>query len=469
MASETSVSLARLCARRAHKIATSPLRSELQEKATLAIVDYFSSIAAGLQAPWAPSIGAYARSKPTGPCYTWASKSSVEAETAAFCNGFLGHSAIRDDMHLQSNSHIGSMTISSVLAVAQRDGAPSANMLKAIVAGYEMSAVLGAAFQQTEGFNRHIRPSGSCGAFGVAAAMAVLSSDEFNEDVATHAMAFAANMSSGFNQWAWSGGQEANAEMGTAASSGIMAYDLARAGLQCSEDVLEGKAGLFAAYNVGESAQSKFQDWLSNSDVGRGLREVTFKPVPGCNYAQTPIAAATRLHKPFQNKKSTDASLEVEEIQVRSTSAAKHYPGCDNAARKYDTVPQTKMSIQYGVSAVLLYGKPTEGLFQKFEDKEIPALAARCSISPSKEYDEQMLGDRRQPASVILKFSDGTTLEEHLKDVPWLDAAAVKARFSEEVQPLVKDGRTEPLLNSILSLGSQSDCSIMMASFSSQA
>jgi 2-methylcitrate dehydratase PrpD len=465
MTSDNQMSLARQCARRAHRIATSPLSSELQEKATLAILDYLSSVAAGLQAPWASSVGGYARSKPKGPCYTWASKSNVDAETAAFCNGFLGHSAIRDDMHLQSNSHIGSMTISSVLAVAQRDGAAGEKMLKAIVAGYEMSAVLGAAFQQTKGYNQHIRPSGSCGAFGVAAALAVLSSGEFNEDVATHAMAFAANMSSGFNQWAWSGGQEANAEMGTAASSGIIAYDLARAGLQCSEDVLEGKAGLFNAFNVSDSAQSKFQDWLSNSDAGRGLREVTFKPVPGCNYAQTPIAAATRLHKPFQEKKSNNASLEIEEIQVRSTSAAKIYPGCDNAAKKYNTVPQTKMSIQYGVSAVLLYGKPTEGLFQKFDDKAIPALAARCSISPLSEYDDQMRSDRRQPASVILKLSDGTTLEEHLKDVPWLNAAAVKTRFSEEVRSLVKNGRTESLLQTILSLGQQPDCSEMMACF----
>lgn len=461
------VPLTRLCARRLYTIATEPISPKLKEKATLAILDYLSSVAAGLQAPWAPNVAKYAESRGGGTSFNWATRQNVSAETAAFCNALLAHSAIRDDMHLPSNSHIGSMIISAALAVGQRDGISGQNILKAIIAGYEMSALLGSSFQQTEGYNRHIRPSGSCGAFGAAAAAVVANFSQYNEDMATNALAFAANMASGFNQWAWTGGVEIYTEMGTAASSGITAYDIAKAGLQCSEDVIEGKAGFFNAFSVGDTARNKFTEWLSSSEIGRGLIEVTFKPVPGCNYAQTPIAVAVRASKAYQEKVK-DSSVKVEDIVIRSTSAAKNYPGCDNPAKKFDTVQQTKMSIQFGVSAMLLYGEPSEEAFQRFDDKAITDLVAKCSITPLEDFDQGMKQERRQPASVEVKFSDGSSIKEQLNDVPWVDAPGVKERFRAEMKTLAAKDRGEELLQAIQDLDMQSECSKILSYFHTQ-
>lgn len=104
-------------------------------------------------------------------------------------------------MHLKSNSHIGGIIISAALALAQRDGWTGEQLLKAIIGGYEASSLLGVAVQQSPGYNRHARPSGICGAFGAAAAAVVAQNIE--ENAAVNALAFAANMSSGFNEWAW--------------------------------------------------------------------------------------------------------------------------------------------------------------------------------------------------------------------------------------------------------------------------
>lgn len=104
-------------------------------------------------------------------------------------------------MHLKSNSHIGGIIISASLALAQRDAWNGDQLLKGIVGGYEAASLLGVAVQQSTGYNRHIRPSGICGAFGAAAAVVV--AQRFDENVAVNALAFAANMSSGFNEWAW--------------------------------------------------------------------------------------------------------------------------------------------------------------------------------------------------------------------------------------------------------------------------
>ena len=185
------VTLARLGARRLRKLVTTPVTPELKEKASLAILDYLSSISAGLQAPWTSDVEKYAKAKDNGhnrgEAFTGALDHQVDAHTAAFCNTLLAHSGIRNDMHLPSNSHIGSMIISVALAVCQRDGRSGEDLLKAIIGGYEMSALLGTSFQQTEGYNRHMRSSGSCGAFGAAAA-AVVANEDVDEDVATNAL-----------------------------------------------------------------------------------------------------------------------------------------------------------------------------------------------------------------------------------------------------------------------------------------
>ena len=109
-------------------------------------------------------------------------------------------SAIRDDMHLKSNSHIGSMVLSAGWALAQRDSWSGEQLVRGFIGGYEAAALLGIAVQQSRGYNRHVRPSGVIGAFGSAAAAIVATNA--SEDIAVHALGFAANMASGFNEWA---------------------------------------------------------------------------------------------------------------------------------------------------------------------------------------------------------------------------------------------------------------------------
>lgn len=87
-----SISLIRLTVPRLQAIATQDVPSELSQKATLAILDYLGATASGLQAPWAPQIQKYARSRKGAPeAHSWASEENVSAESAAFVNAFLAH------------------------------------------------------------------------------------------------------------------------------------------------------------------------------------------------------------------------------------------------------------------------------------------------------------------------------------------------------------------------------------------
>ena len=363
-------------------------------------------------------------------------------------------SAIRDDMHLKSNSHIGGIVISAAFALAQRDSWTGKQLLKGIIGAYEVSSILGVAVQQSQGYNRHIRPSGIVGAFGSAAA--AITASKVSEDVAVNALAFAANMSSGFNEWAWAGGTEIYTEMGTASQSGIIAFDLAKAGMQCSETVLEGRVGLFAAFNASEG-EMLFRKRLE-AEVGKGLMDIRFKPVPGCNYAQTPLAVALQLAR------NQDLSAGVESVSLGCTSGAKNYPGCDNPG-PFSTVQQTKMSIQFGVSAVLRHGHVSEELFSKYGDQEIAAMAVDCAVEGLSEYD-QAFSEGRQPARIEVRLRDGKLVKEELADVPWLDESDVRARFQVEMEGVLPSAESRKLLaQRVQDLESSEDCSAIFKLF----
>ena len=444
-------SLTRLTAQRLHVIATTELSAEVRDKVSLAIVDYLGAVGSGLEAPWASSVIQYAKSrKGASEAHAWGLNEDVPAETAAFVNATFAHSAIRDDMHLKSNSHIGGIAISAALAFAQRDGWSYDQLVRGIVGGYEAAGLLGTAIQQSEGYNKHFRPSGLIGAFG-AAATAIAATRRIDEEIAANALSFAANMASGFNQWAWTGGMEIYTEMGTASQAGVIAFDLALAGMKCSEVVLEGRAGCFAALGISGHGEKLYRQGLDSWDVGRGVMDIRFKPAPGCNYAQTPTATALKLAEKHQPK-------DIVGVKVGCTIGAKNYPGCDNPG-PFETIQQTKMSIQFGVCTALVYGSVPEEAFQKFKDAEINRLAAVCTVDHMAGYDQDFQ-EGRQPARIEVRLGDGQMVIEQLADVPWLDADAVQNRFARETELMLPRDTASRILGMVRTGGIQSSAEL---------
>lgn len=362
-------------------------------------------------------------------------------------------------MHLKSNSHIGSIIISAAIALGQRDKWTGEQLLKAIVGGYEVAAILGSSVQQSPEYNRHIRPSGIVGAFGAAAAAvtANMVKAQISEDVAINALSFAANMASGFNEWAWSGGEEIYVEMGTASQAGLNAFDLAQVGMLCSETLLQGRAGLFAALGASKG-ETMFKQGLERP-IGQGTLDVRFKPAPGCNYAQTPLAVALRMAQRHNLKRGT-----IKSVNVICTSGAKNYPGCDNPG-PFSTVQQTKMSIQFGVCAVLLHSEISESLFKRFGDAEIETMASECIVQAGSEFDQDF-AEGRQPARIEIGLDDGSIVKEDLADVPWLNGQAVISRFHQEFGALPTSGATvDKLVHAIQHLETIPDVSQVTALF----
>src|SRR5688500_10240390 len=93
------------------------------------------------------------------------------ASDAAFANAFHGRIHTFDDTFEAGPIHPGTCVLSAALAAAQASGASGRGLLEAILAGYEVSIRVCAAAgpgHYAAGFH----PTGTCNAFGAAAAAA---------------------------------------------------------------------------------------------------------------------------------------------------------------------------------------------------------------------------------------------------------------------------------------------------------
>lgn len=450
---EPQPTLTRLAARRLAEIAHADLPAEIHNKIGICLLDFLAASIGGLAAPWAPSILDYVASrKGQGQAHQWGLGFKVAAEDAAFGNGALGHSLIHDDMHVLSASHIGVLVIPAALALAQRDGWSGRALVRGLVGGYEMAMSLGVAVRSGT-LNPHFRPSGINGPFGAAAA--AIAATHADEETAVNALGFAANAAAGVNEWPWAGGQEIYTHAGMAARSGIAAFDLARAGMRASPTVLEGRDGLFNAYGAGIAGVESFREALEKP---LGLFEIHHKPFAGCNLIQSPIAAALDVAAQLRGR-----AEEIETVNIRTFAQARAYPGCDNAG-PFSQVQQSKMSLQFGVCSALRFGQVNEQTYLAYDDPILLRLINATTIEIEPAFNV-LLMNLQQPATIEVRLRSGELLSASLDDVPWLDDAAVIARFRQAASAHLPDESIAKIIEIAGQLWSMQNCTALFEAF----
>ena len=161
--------------------------------------------------------------------------------TAAFLNGIAGHVCELDDGHRTAIGHPGSIAVPTALALGEHLNASGADVLKAVILGYEVFSRLGRTVNPSHYRTWHT--TGTCGTIAAAAAAASLlklSAEETN-----NAIGIAATMAGGLVE---SFGSHAKAiNIAEACQNGIDAASLAKLGLTGSHSALLGKKGFVAA------------------------------------------------------------------------------------------------------------------------------------------------------------------------------------------------------------------------------
>ena len=238
------VSLARALARAALAVDPGRFDAEVIAKAKICLLDFLSCAFEARNHPWSRQAIGIAREVGDGATVI-GTRTLASPGDAAFANATMGHGLVREDMHAASICHHGVVIWPTLLALSERTPLSGATFLAAAIIGYETGAQIGRALF-TADLARLYRPTGLVAPLG--AALAGSYALGLTEDAATSAIAIAANTSSGLNEWPRAGGSEMYFHPGFAARNAIAAIELAEAGALASETILEGEAGLFAAF-----------------------------------------------------------------------------------------------------------------------------------------------------------------------------------------------------------------------------
>jgi 2-methylcitrate dehydratase PrpD len=418
-------------------LATQPTQDGLA-KVKLCLLDFLSCAFEARTLPWSVQAATIARRSP-GTATIIGTRHSAAIQEAAFANGVAGHGLVREDIHAGAVSHLGVVVLPSLFALAQRDLVSGETFAAAAIAGYQVGAWIGRALV-TPRFSRQWRPTGFTGPLAAAAAGSRILQLSAAQTVS--ALALAANTASGLNEWPGVGGEDMFFHPGTAARNGLMAVELAELGATGTDTALDGAAGLFAAVGASPPAQRLFAGGLE-------ILAVFHKPLPLCNFAQTPAQAALQLARAHLLPAQAIAS-----IQVDVSEAARSYPGCDGIF-PFDRVLQAKMSIPFCVAAALADGVVAETSFAILDRPDLLRLAAATRLTADPAFTAAFPG--RQGATVSVTLRNGEIHRTTMPDLEPASPEAVRARFTTAAREALGADRAAALLERIDTLEHQPD------------
>ena len=421
----SGISLARELARASLAVDLGDFDAEIIAKAKICLLDFLSCAFEARNHAWSRQAIGIARGIENGATIIGTDKLSTPGD-AAFANATLGHGLVREDMHAASICHHGVVILPTLLALSERTPLSGARLLAAAIVGYEAGAQIGRALF-TADLARLYRPTGLVAPLG--AALAGSRALGLDEDTATSAVSIAANTSSGLNEWPHAGGSEMYFHPGFAARNAITAIELAQAGAYASETILEGEAGLFAAYRR-QPAPAEIRMFVGGSAE---IMAVYNKPVPACNFAQTAAQAALLAAREIGTSES------IETVLIRVPEAAARYPGCDSKG-PYRNALQAKMSIPFSVAAALARGTIEDHNYAQVGDAEILRLIKRTDLHSDSGFTAAF--PEQQGAEVAVGLRNGKIVRQRLDNVIAATPQEIRARFRRAAGEVVGDDRT---------------------------
>ncbi|HVJ41574.1 MAG TPA: MmgE/PrpD family protein [Dongiaceae bacterium] len=381
-------------------------------KVKLCLLDFLACAFEARDLPWSRRAAALA-ARQRGTAIVLATGQTASTAEAAFANAVAGHGLVREDMHAGSVSHLGVVVLPTLLALSQQSRVSGRDFIVAAITGYEAGARLGRVLITPE-VARFFRPTGFTGP--VAAACAGSRLLGLDEGSFASALALAANTASGLNQWPYEGGEEMFYHPGFAARNALTAIDLAELGAEGSAGALDGPAGLITAYHPTDAIPE-----ITLFDGEPELLAVYNKPVPACNFAQTPCQAALSLVAQDHIQSS-----QIRAIRIAASYAAIHYPGCDHGGPFRNRL-QAKMSIQFGVAAALRHRGVTEANYDDLQEAEILRLIALTTLETDPAFTAAF--PQRQGSSVEILTTDGKLHRQALADVVPATESQIRSRF----------------------------------------
>ena len=231
------------------------LPDAVRRKLGFLLLDFLRVTSFGARLPWSNWARHYAGIVGrAGASHVLFSAETLNPQHATFLNVSFGSSYDADDTHVGAMLHPGVAAWSAALATAEHVGASGAEMLAAVVAGYETIIRIGLSMQPGH-FRRGFQSTGTCDVFGTAAAASrLLFRGRDAERKIIEAIGLAGSYPSGVAQFYYSGSSGKRIQAAHSAQCGVAAALLAQCGFSGPPDIIEGAGGFARAYGDGWNA-----------------------------------------------------------------------------------------------------------------------------------------------------------------------------------------------------------------------
>jgi 2-methylcitrate dehydratase PrpD len=321
---------------------------------------------------------------------------------AAFLNGLAIHADDYDDTQLAVAkdrvygllTHPTAPALPPALAVAELAGRSGVDLMLAYHAGVEVECKIAEAIAPRH-YGEGFHSTGTIGGFGAAAAVAKLRG--FNEDRTARALSIAASQAAGLRENF--GTMTKPFHAGRAAEAGVVAADLAGLGWTATDQILEAPRGFFraagGAFDPAAIAGKLGNPWTF-ADPG-----VSIKPHPSGSLTHPGMTELQRLIREHKI-----AAADIEQLDVGTNS----YMPTALIHRKPSTALQAKFSMEFCMSALLLYGKAGLNEFtnEVVNRPEVQSMIDRVKFGTHPEAEAA--GYNKMTTILTLRLQGGRTI-----------------------------------------------------------
>lgn len=363
----------------------------------------------------------------------------IPAADAAFANGCAADAYEHQDGYRFGGFH-PSHLIPAVLALAEGERVGTAELVTAVIVGYEVADRIGEALHPKATPKGWFPTAAAYGGAAAAARAAGHGSDRIEQAlglVAFHVPAVTLE-----SIFAGVTGKPAFA--GQIARTGVWAAQAAGAGLGGWEQALDHPRGHLSLAAEGHGD-------LSVHDLGDrwSLMEVHQKRFAACRHTHAAAQAGIELVAEHGLDPARIRSIEVEVYDVASQLV-------DRPVREAPTAAAATLSLQYVLAGAVHHGAVDGSHYtdERLADPRVLELASRVGVSTAPDLQQVYPG--RTPARITVTTEDAATFT-HRVDVPAGDGRAplepgeIEAKFRTYVEPVVGVQAAREVVDAVLS------------------
>lgn len=409
------------------------LTPEVEACARGLLLDYLGVLIGGSALPAGERAAAVAKQSGDGEASVHL-RDRAPAPLAALANGMTAHALELDDVTNVSSLHPGVVVWPAAMAVVERGGGTLADLLAAGIAGYEITMRVGDALNAPATYARGFHPTGVAGAVG--AAVAAAHAIDLDAGRILNALGLAGGMAAGSMAYVQNGSDGKRLNAGWAAHAGVLAADLAAAGMPGPPDALTGTYGLLEAF----SDDPRPEDLGSLDPDHPALLDVAIKPYACCRYIHPVIDACRELraangYQPGDLRRVTVSVLPGGGAIIAEPAEPKRRP-----SNRVDA----QFSVYYVAAQALVHGRPTPDRFDEphLRDATVLRMADRIEVTSHAALDDAY--PQRWGCTLEAEFTGGdvrTVLVEDPRGDPRrpLSDAELQAKFLTAAEPVDPD------------------------------